>query len=172
MTGPAVRVYSGERLEWIIERPFEEVMRSLHGVLRPTSRPRMMLMIALKRKAALELYLQRLAGDLGLMILGSVQHGQVLGLLGGPKRAAMFLIGNPLVALGMMQVHAEAGVYAPLRVMFTESEPGRTRMTYDRPSRLFGQWPEAVFNSTGSMLDEKLERLVRLLRGRDKEAKG
>ncbi len=45
----------------------------------------------MKRKTALENYLRRVAGDLGLMILGSVRHSQILGLLGGPKRAAMFL---------------------------------------------------------------------------------
>lgn len=118
----------------------------------------------LKRKAALERYFKRIAGDLGLMILGSVRHGSILGLFGGPERAQMFLIGNPLVALGMMRQHPEAGVYAPLRVMFTEASSGQTRMTYDRPSRLFGQWPEPVFSLSGSMLDEKLERLVGLLR--------
>ncbi len=168
MTAPTVRVYSGERVEWIIERPYEEVMRSLHHALRQPSLPRLMLTIALKRKAALEHYLQTIAGDLGLMILGSVRHGEILGLIGGPNRSGMFLIGNPLTALGLMRVHAEAGVYAPLRVMFTEAISGQTRITYDRPSRLFGQWPEPVFASTGLMLDEKLERLVGLI-GRKEE---
>ncbi len=163
MTTPAVRIYSGERLEWVIDRPYEEVMRSIHHVLWRPSPRRLMFMAILKQKAALERYIQRIAGDLGLMILGSVPHGSILGLLGGPKRAEMFLIGNPLVALGMMQLHPVAGVYAPLRVMFTEASSGQTRITYDRPSRLFGQWPEPVFASTSLMLDEKLERLVRLL---------
>ena len=167
MTAPTVRVYSGERIEWIIERPFEEVMRSLHQVLRLPRSSILMLTIALRRKAALERHLQAVAGDRGLMILGSVRHGTMFGLLGGPKRSAMFLIGNPLTALGLMQVHPEAGVYAPLRVMFTEAKLGQTRITYDRPSRLFGQWPEPVFASTGSMLDEKLERLVGLLRRKE-----
>ncbi len=123
-------------------------------------------MIALKREDALKRYLETIAGNFGLMILGSVPHGSMLGLLGGPKRARMVLIGNPLVALGMMQFHSEAGVYAPLRVMFTEAESGRTRITYDRPSRLFAQWPEPVFASTGLTLDKKLEALVGMLHAR------
>jgi uncharacterized protein (DUF302 family) len=163
VTAPTIHAHSGERIEWIIERPYEEVMQSLLRVLRHPSSPRLMLMIALKRKAALEHYLRRIAGNLGLMILGSVRHGKILGLLQGPTRAAMFLIGNPLTALGLMQVHPEAGVYAPLRVMFTEAKSGQTRITYDRPSGLFSQWPEPVFASTGLMLDQKLEQLVALL---------
>ena len=43
----------------------------------------------------------------------------------GPARAQMFLIGNPLIALTMMRVHAEAGVYAPLRVMFSSDGPSK-----------------------------------------------
>lgn len=163
MTAPTVGVYPGERIEWIIERPYQEVIRSLHHTLRRPSLPRLMLTIALKRKAALERYLRKIGGDLGLMILGSVRHGEILSPLRGPQGAAMFLIGNPLTALGLMQLHPEAGVYAPLRVMFTEAKAGQTRITYDRPSRLLGQWPEPVFASTGLMLDEKLERLVGLL---------
>jgi hypothetical protein len=163
VTTPTAHAFSGERLEWIVDRPYEEVMRSLHQILRKPSPRRLKFILILKRKAALERYIQRIARDLGLMILGSVPHGSVLGLLGGPKRAQMLLIGNPLVALGMMQLRPEAGVYAPLRVMFTEASSGKTRITYDRPSRLLGQWPEPVFASTGRMLDEKLERLVRLL---------
>jgi hypothetical protein len=46
-------------------------------------------------------------------------HGRLYRLLeDAPARTQMFLIGNPLIALNMMRVHAEAGVYAPLRVMF------------------------------------------------------
>jgi uncharacterized protein (DUF302 family) len=106
-------------------------------------------------------YLESTAGDLGLMILGAIAHGQLFNNLGdGPIEAQMFLVGNPLIALGMMRAHAEAGVYAPLRVMFSASGPDTTMITYDRPSRMFGQWPERVFADTGKMLDEKLEILV------------
>jgi len=33
----------------------------------------------------------------------------------------------------------------------------KTAITYDRPSKMFGQWREPVFPQTGQLLDQKLE---------------
>jgi hypothetical protein len=65
--------------------------------------------------------------------------------------------------IGMMRVHAEVGVYASLRVMFAGDGPSRTVITYDRPSKMFGQWREPVFQQTGQVLDQKMETLIRRL---------
>jgi uncharacterized protein (DUF302 family) len=106
----------------------------------------------------------RVAGELGLMILGTVPHGRLYRLLeDGPPRAQMFLIGNPLIALNMMRVHAESGVYAPLRLMFSEDGSNKTVITYDRPSKMFAQWQESVFQQTGQILDQKMQTLIRKL---------
>ena len=75
----------------------------------------------------------------------------------------MFLIGNPLIALNMMRVHVESGVYAPLRLMFSEDGPNKTVITYDRPSKMFAQWQESVFQQTGQILDQKMQTLIRKL---------
>jgi uncharacterized protein (DUF302 family) len=123
----------------------------------------MALLLQLKRKAQLRGYIDRMAGDIGLMILGSVTQGRLLGFLGGPAQAQMFLIGNPLIALRLMQVHPQAGVYAPLRVMFSGANFDETTITYDRPSKIFGQWGESIFDETGKMLDQKMEALIRKL---------
>lgn len=122
----------------------------------------MLVLARLGGKTKLKSYLESVAGDLDLMILGTVSHGRLYRLLGeGPAQAQMFLVGNPLIALTMMRFDAEAGLYAPLRVMFWASAPDKTVVSYDRPSKMFGQWHEPVFQETGRLLDQKLELLIR-----------
>lgn len=156
--------FQGERVEWAIDKPFSETLLKLRSTLQRPKPLKMLIFTRLGGKAKLKSYLDLIAGELGLMILGTVPHGRFYRLLGdGPPRAQMFLIGNPLIALTMMRVHAEAGVYAPLRVMFSGDGPSRTVITYDRPSRMFGQWQEPVFQQTGQVLDQKMETLIRRL---------
>ena len=155
--------FEGERVAWVIDQPFSLTLTKLRSTLQ---RPKLLKMLVFKwaGKAKLKSYLDSIAGELGLMILGTVPHGRLYQLLGdGPPRAQMFLIGNPLIALTMMRLHAEAGVYAPLRVMFCGDGLSKTAITYDRPSKMFGQWREPVFPQTGQLLDQKMEALIKKL---------
>jgi uncharacterized protein (DUF302 family) len=156
--------FEGERIEWVVNQPFARTLAKLRSTL---SRPKLLKMLIFKRvggKSKLKVYLNSVAGESGLMILGTVPHGRLYRLLeDGPPRAQMFLIGNPLIALTMMRVHAEAGVYAPLRVMFSSDGPSKTLITYDQPSKMFGQWQESVFQQTGQILDQKMQTLIRKL---------
>ena len=124
---------------------------------------RMAFLLKFKQKDKFIGYIHQNAGALGIMILGSIPQGLFLSLSGERRRAKLFMIGNPLIAMNMIKVHPEAGVYAPLRVLFCENELGKTVITYEKPSTLFGQWSEQIFQDTGKLLDEKLETLVRLI---------
>jgi uncharacterized protein (DUF302 family) len=158
---PKLIPFQAERVEWVIDRPFSTVMLKFSATLRKPSPLKMALFVKLKRIRALRVYLGQVGGEIGLMILGNIPHGSLLGLLGGPSRARMFLVGNPLIALTMMRIHPQAGTYAPLRVMFCSDGVDRTIITYDKPSMIFGQWTEPVFQETGKMLDLKMENVVR-----------
>ena len=156
--------FEGERIEWVVNQPFARTLAKLRSTL---SRPKLLKMLISTRvsgKSKLKAYLNSVAGESGLMILGTVPHGRLYRLLeDGPPRAQMFLIGNPLIALNMMRVHVESGVYAPLRLMFSEDGPNKTVITYDRPSKMFAQWQESVFQQTGQILDQKMQTLIRKL---------
>jgi uncharacterized protein (DUF302 family) len=156
--------FQGERFEWVVKQPFARTLAKLRSTLSRPKLLKMLIFIRLGGKSKLKSYLNSVAGESGLMILGTVPHGRLYRLLeDGPTRAQMFLIGNPLIALNMMRVHAESGVYAPLRVMFSEDGPNKTVITYDQPSRMFGQWQDPVFQQTGQILDQKMETLIREL---------
>jgi uncharacterized protein (DUF302 family) len=156
--------FEGERIEYVVNQPFGRTLAKLRSTL---SRPKLLKMLIFLRvggKSKLKAYLNSVAGDLGLMILGTVPHGRLYRLLeDGPPRAQMFLIGNPLIALNTMRVHAESGVYAPLGVMFSSDGPTKTLITYDQPSKMLGQWREPVFHQTGEVLDQKMGALIRRL---------
>jgi uncharacterized protein (DUF302 family) len=87
-------------------------------------------------------------------------HGALLRLTGRAGNAKQYLVGNPLIALQMTSVDLRAGLYAPLRIFVYEDEGNATRVEYDLPSTLFGQWDAPVMREVGRQLDGKLEKLL------------
>ena len=101
-----------------------------------------------------------MAGPSGFMLFGTNDHGATLRLAGQKRKAIQYVVGNPLFALQMTQHDIRASLYAPLRVLLYENEEGKTRVEYDRPSSLFGQFGNAEITAVAVMLDGKLEALV------------
>jgi uncharacterized protein (DUF302 family) len=104
--------------------------------------------------------IEAMAGPSGFMLFGTNDHGALLRLAGQERKAAQYIVGNPLFALRMTRHDVRAGLYAPLRVLIYEDEAGKTWAEYDRPSSLFGQFGDERIRPTAAMLDEKLEALV------------
>lgn len=159
--------FTATRVQSTLPIPFDETLRRLHALVHRPNRRCLAFLARFSLRERLRRHLERAAGDTGLMILGSVRHDAVIGALGGPRQARLFLIGNPLTALGLLRVHSEAGVYAPLRVMFHGGAPGTTVVTYDAPSSLLDSFNHPLFSATGRELDGRLAGLLaRLAAGR------
>ncbi|HEV2394012.1 MAG TPA: DUF302 domain-containing protein [Verrucomicrobiae bacterium] len=158
---PANHPFASNRIEWRLNQPFAKSLQRLLTILGKPHPLRLLVYARLGGKAGLEHYLEKVGGELGLMILGTVRHGFIMSALNGPSHAQMFLIGNPLTAVGLMREFKQAGVYAPMRVMFHDDGMDRTIITYDAPSKVFGQFDSPQFLNTGEMLERKLEALVR-----------
>ena len=88
-------------------------------------------------------------------------HGALLQVVGRPRKALQYEIGNPHTASKMTRHRLPAGLYAPLRVFLYEDEQGRAIFEYDKPSSLFGQFGEEQVSAVGRGLDEALERALR-----------
>ena len=101
-----------------------------------------------------------MAGAEGLMILWVFNHGAALNIVGAPRKAHQYLIGNPLTAIQMSRNDLRAALYAPLRVLVYEDAQGRTVVEYDQPSSLFGQFGNAEVTAVAQSLDGKLERAL------------
>jgi len=62
-------------------------------------------------------------GEQGLILFGTIQHGNLMNLGGSPRKGKRYYIGNPLVAYQMMSKDFRAGLYAPLSVLIPSRRP-------------------------------------------------
>jgi uncharacterized protein (DUF302 family) len=96
-----------------------------------------------------------------LFIFLKRDHGALLQVVGRPRKALQYEIGNPHTASKMTRHRSPAGLYAPLRVFLYEDEQGRTIFEYDKPSSQFGQFGDEQVSAVARGLDEAIEHALR-----------
>lgn len=104
--------------------------------------------------------LESMVGPSGFMLFRTSNHGLLLRIVGSPRKAMQYLLGNPLFAIEMTRYAIGAALYAPLRVLIYEPEEGKTCVEYDLPSSLFGQFKDAHVDRMAESLDRKLGTLI------------
>lgn len=104
--------------------------------------------------------LESMVGPSGFMLFRTSNHGLVLRLVGEPRKAMQYLLGNPLFAVEMTRYAIGAALYAPLRLLIYEPEDGKTCVEYDLPSSLFGQFGDKNVDRMAESLDAKLGALI------------
>ena len=77
--------------------------------------------------------LESMTGPSGFMLFRTSDHGAVLRLVGMPRKAMQYLLGNPLIAVEMTRHAIGAALYAPLRVLLYED--GEERPAWNTTSR-------------------------------------
>jgi uncharacterized protein (DUF302 family) len=96
-----------------------------------------------------------------LFIFLKRDHGALLAIAGGPRKAIQYEIGNPLTATRMSRRQLPAALYAPLRVVLYENAARTATFEYDKPSTLFGQFGDEQVTAVGRELDAELARALR-----------
>ena len=134
---------------------FTAKLESLLGHLDPAS---LALVATAPQRAEREL--AAMGGYENLVLFEVRSHGELLQLLGAPKKAKQYEIGNPLTALKMTQHDLRAALYAPLRVLVYETDDQQLRVDYDLPSSLFGQFQNEAVTAVAQSLDTKLLNLL------------
>jgi uncharacterized protein (DUF302 family) len=152
--------FTVEHVRLTTDRPFEEVARALEGQLGRLDPEVKKSLAAGGDVEEARARLEAMAGPSGFMLFGTSDHGALLRLAGQKRRAVQYVVGNPLFALRMTRHDVRAALYAPLRVLLSENEEGKTCLEYDRPSSLFGQFGNAEVDAVAAMLDRKLEALA------------
>jgi uncharacterized protein (DUF302 family) len=108
-------------------------------------------------------HLKSAVGQGGMMIMATVDQGNMLSMTGLKLKATLFLVGNPTVGKKVFEQNHGAGLYMPLRVYVYEDKDGKTYVSYDKPSSLLAQFDNAEINQTAAMLDQKLDGLVHMV---------
>jgi len=158
MTDPAItrRVIQVEHIEIKTTKKFVDVEAALERSvpqLDPAMRQALVdgdeqLATELERGEPLFIFLKR-------------DHGALLQVVGQPRKALQYEIGNSHTASKMSRHQLAAGLYAPLRVFLYEDEKGATILEYDKPSSLFGQFGDEKVSAVARGLDEALDRALR-----------
>ena len=132
---------------------------------------------------SVEKRLEASAGEEGLMLFNIQEHGKLLNIVGAPTKAKQYVLGNPLIAvttlnrsgravrLPMTRRDIRAALYAPLRVLVYEANDQSTRIEFDQPSSLFGQFGNPDVTTVARSLDTKLANLIKKAERSAKESR-
>lgn len=107
--------------------------------------------------------LKSAVGQGGMMVMATVDQGNMLSMTGLRLKATLFLVGNPTVGKKVFEQNHAVGLYMPLRVFVYEDKDGKTYVSYDKPSQLLGQFKNGEIDQTAAMLDQKLQGLVQMV---------
>jgi len=104
--------------------------------------------------------IEKRLGTSGFSVFSRVEQGQLLSLAGKLRQVSQYAIGNPLLAIQMIEHVPEVALYAPLRVAVYEGEQGRTFVAYDCFSSLLSQYQDAEITPIAQLVQQKLDALV------------
>ena len=97
----------------------------------------------------------------GFMRFLTIDHGTWLARIGLNAKARMYTIGNPLIAVTMLEHDIAAGLNVPVRLIIYEDAVSRTtRLAYDVPSTLMRGLQNEEVTAAAKKLDAKLIALA------------
>jgi uncharacterized protein (DUF302 family) len=150
------RVFQVEHIKIETTRNFADVQAAFEAGL-PKLDPSMIKALA----AGDEQRVTQLEQGNPLFIFLRRDHGALLQIVGRPRKALQYDVGNPHTASKMTRHRLSAGLYAPLCVILYEDENGHTVFEYDKPSSLFGQFDDDAVTTVARGLDDALESAIR-----------
>jgi uncharacterized protein (DUF302 family) len=105
-------------------------------------------------------------GESGFMLFHEIDHGEWLPVFGIQRKVMRWILGNPLIAITMMQHDLTAGLFAPVELLLVENESGEgSTVMYDLPSSLMVIEPNPALLEAAQALDHKLQTLVSRVTG-------
>jgi uncharacterized protein (DUF302 family) len=99
----------------------------------------------------------------GMMVMSTVDQGNMLKMTGLEMKGTLFLVGNPTVGKQVFEHNPAAGLYLPLRVYIYQGSDGKTYLSYDRPSAVLKGFNNSNIDQTAAMLDQKLDMLTHMV---------
>jgi len=102
----------------------------------------------------------RMAGPTGLMIFTRINQGEFVSLHKQPRECCLYLVGNPVVATGIIEIDLRGSFYVPFRVAIYGNEARTTVITYDKPSSFLEALGHPELIEVGQMLDGKIKAVM------------
>ena len=160
--GVAVREYRGKRLEYHSGKTFDDVLASLRALVGNTTIQKVVSHGANgATREQFEKSVREHEGESGFMLFQEVDHGMWLQAYGIKRKVLRWILGNPLIAITMLQHDIRAGLFAPVEFMLTENEGGQgCTVIYDLPSSLMVIEENPRLLEAAQALDKKLAALI------------
>ena len=99
----------------------------------------------------------------GMMVMSTVDQGNMLKMTGLEMKGTLFLVGNPNVVKQVFEKDPAAGLYLPLRVYIYQGSDNKTNLSYDKPSLVLKPFNNSSIDQTAGMLDQKLDMLTHMV---------
>ena len=95
------------------------------------------------------------------MLFASFDQGDVATLEREAIHCRLCLVGNPAIAAEIVRIDERAYLYVPFRVaIYLPRSEGSAVISYDRPSSSLGSLQVDALAAYGTMLDEKMDRVL------------
>ena len=161
MTTKTTDVFQVEHIEYVTDRPLDEVASALEGATGDLTDGKYASEVAsAKDKGDFEARARRFEADSGFMRFLTLNHGGFLTLMGFPAKVRQYTMGNPLIAATILQHDVGAALNVPVTLIIYEGRDGRTYLGYDRPSSLMSRLGNSELTTAARKLDDKLAALV------------
>ena len=148
------------------ERPFDDVIHhfsNLVGTLEHVGWD--VIPLGSANAADFERRVRKFLGPSGFTRFLTINHGEWLTLQGYPARFIQYTVGNPMIAITMMQHHVEAGLDVPVRIAIYEHPGGKTRLVFNTPSSLMSGLRNEAVQAAAIKLDAKMMELAEAVTG-------
>ena len=161
-----------EHIEVASNRSYDQVTESLQerlGAFGESDRLRAELRLGTSW-AQIETVIAGMMGSSGLAIFHKVEHGELLSVAGKARRVSQYSIGNPLLAIRMVQHEPAIALYAPFRLAVYENDEGKCVVAYDRFTSALTRYEHPEITSTAKVVEQKLEALVAEITGEGQQS--
>ncbi len=102
------------------------------------------------------------AREFGLMIIANLNQGQMTSLSGHAKRCRLYLVGNPVIASGILDINPQAALYVPFRVaLYQDDGADEAHILFDRPGSSLAQLGDPAIDAIGRDLNAKIDAVAR-----------
>ena len=159
---PEMIDFVGIRVRHFTTISFDQVLVELRSRVGETSNnDKKQLNIDAETREEFEKKVERLVGPSGFMLFSEIDHGSWIKKFGIKRRMLRWIIGNPLIAITMIEHDYTSGLFVPIDLLLAENDDGvGCNVTYAVPSSLIMFEKNPELRLAAEILDAKFESLV------------
>lgn len=141
------------------KKSFLEVTKAIKASLQLFSISKLTEYVEEGDREGLEAYVKEVSAPSGFSIFWEMNQGPAMRLAGIPIESKFYLVGNAVIARGLFQYTAAAGLGAPVRICVSQRDGEDTRIDLDEVTAFFSQFPETGPSEVPNLLDAEMVKV-------------